>query len=139
MNTAMLLKPKNLITYLYGDISASDGLLKLIESGFSAVPVINRDGYYLGVVSERDFLFVILDDGSIESLKKDGLTVGSLASVTRFEPVSIDADFEILFKRIINQNFVPVIDSRGMFSGIVTRQDIIKFGINRLNRYENGM
>lgn len=135
----MLLKPKNLITYLYGDISASDGLLKLIESGFSAVPVINRDGYYLGVVSERDFLFVILDDGSIESLKKDGLTVGSLASVTRFEPVSIDADFEILFKRIINQNFVPVIDSRGMFSGIVTRQDIIKFGINRLNRYENGM
>ena len=139
MNTAMLLKPKALITYLYGDKSAADGLVELIESGFSAVPVINRDGYYLGVVSERDFLFCILDDGNVDALKKEGVTVSSLASVTRFEPVSIDADFDILFKRIISQNFVPVIDSRGMFSGIVTRQDIIKFGINKLTQYENGL
>ncbi|MBQ4362732.1 MAG: CBS domain-containing protein [Oscillospiraceae bacterium] len=137
MNTAMLLRPKAMITYLYGDTSAADGLVQMIESGFTAVPVINRDGYYLGVVSERDFLFCILDDGSVDALKKDNLRVSDLASVTRFEPVSIDADFDILSRRIISQNFVPVIDSRGMFSGIVTRQDIIKLGIDKINSYES--
>ena len=33
--------------------------------------------------------------------------------------------FETLFNRIIEQNFVPVVDSRGMFSGIVTRKDVL--------------
>ena len=139
MNTAMLLKPKSLITYLYGDKTASEGLLELIESGFSAVPVINRDGYYLGVVSERDFLLSILDEGSTEALSHDGMTVASLASLTRFEPVFIDADFDVLVKRITGQNFVPVIDSRGMFSGIVTRKDIIRLMLGKLNQYENGL
>ena len=39
--------------------------------------------------------------------------------------MTIDADIETLFNRIIEQNFVPVVDSRGMFSGIVTRKDVL--------------
>ncbi|MBQ5316674.1 MAG: CBS domain-containing protein [Oscillospiraceae bacterium] len=125
MNTAMLLKPKSQVSYLYGDMSAGEGLRSFIKTGFTAVPVIDREGLYLGVVSERDFLYRILDDGSILSLESDQLNVADLASVTRFVSAQIDADPRALLEKIISQNFIPIVDSRGMFSGIVTRQDII--------------
>ena len=51
MNTAMLLKPKSMVAYIYGDLSAGEGLREFIEHGFTAVPVIDREGMYLGVVS----------------------------------------------------------------------------------------
>ena len=125
MNTAMLLKPKSMVAYIYGDLSAEEGLKEFIDHGFTAVPVIDRDGMYIGVVSERDFLYRILDKKNVEAINEDDLTVAELADCSRFESVTIDADIETLFNRIIEQNFVPVVDSRGMFSGIVTRRDVL--------------
>ena len=121
----MLLKPKGMVAYIYGDLSAEEGLKEFIEHGYTAVPVIDREGMYIGVVSERDFLYRILDTGSVEAVNDDNLTVAELADCSRFESVPIDADIGTLFNRIIEQNFVPVVDSRGMFSGIVTRKDVL--------------
>lgn len=42
-------------------------------------------------------------------------------------PVSINASMEDLIQTAMNQNFVPVIDDKKIFIGIVTRKDIIKF------------
>ena len=39
--------------------------------------------------------------------------------------VSADADIIELDEYIINQNFVPVVDSRGIFIGIITRKVIM--------------
>ncbi len=121
----MLLKPKVMVAYIYGDLLAGEGLKEFIEHGYTAVPVIDREGMYLGVVSERDFLYRVLETGCVDSINTDDLTVADLASCSRFESVTIDADIETLFNRIIEQNFVPVVDSRGMFSGIVTRRDMM--------------
>ena len=38
---------------------------------------------------------------------------------------------EELLNRALVQNFVPVTDDLGTFIGIVTRQDIIRYFINR--------
>ena len=32
-----------------------------------------------------------------------------------------------LLNMVMEQNFVPVVDDRGMFIGIITRKDIIKY------------
>ena len=37
--------------------------------------------------------------------------------------VKIDITMDELFKRIMNQNFVPVVDDRNLFVGIITRKD----------------
>ena len=34
---------------------------------------------------------------------------------------------EALIERISNQNFVPVVDDRGVFIGIITRKDVITY------------
>ena len=138
MNIAFFLKPKSQVAYLHAGNTLRQGLEKMRRHGFTAVPVIDREGMYLGVVSERDFLYRLLDAGSVEAADANGHTVADLVSDTRFEAVTIDADMDILFNRIIEQNFVPVIDSRGMFSGIVTRKDVLMHMKHRLTDGING-
>ena len=43
------------------------------------------------------------------------------------EPVNIDCKIEDLITTSMNQNFVPVIDDKNIFIGIVTRRDIIQY------------
>ena len=38
---------------------------------------------------------------------------------------------EDLREKVINQNFVPVVDDRNVFIGIVTRSDVIKYFVDR--------
>ena len=42
-------------------------------------------------------------------------------------PIRIMETVENLMERIINCNFVPVVDDRGFFCGIVTRKNIMQF------------
>ena len=43
------------------------------------------------------------------------------------KPVNVMADMDELLSVAVTQNFVPVVDDRGMFIGIVTRQDIMRY------------
>ncbi len=43
----------------------------------------------------------------------------------------IDTAMENLLERAKSQNFVPVIDDRSVFIGIVTRGDIIKYFVDK--------
>ena len=42
-------------------------------------------------------------------------------------PVHVDSNMEDLISKALNQNFVPVIDDKDVFIGIITRKDIIQY------------
>ena len=56
MNILFLLKPKSNIVYLSGSNTIRQGIEKFRAHGYTAVPVIDNDGKYLGTISEGDFL-----------------------------------------------------------------------------------
>ena len=60
MNIASFLQPKAEVTYLRDDMTIRQGLEKLKRSGYTAVPVIDSEDRYVGVISEGDFLWHIL-------------------------------------------------------------------------------
>lgn len=131
MNFLKLLKPKETVQYVFDHNTLRQGLERMKAHGYTALPVINSEGKYVGTVSEGDFLYYILDrrDSGIKSQEKhythEILREG-------FNPaVRIDVTMEELLERAQNQNFVPVIDDMGTFIGIVTRQDIIKHFITQ--------
>ena len=62
MNIAYFLLPKNRVAYLYDDYTFRQGLEKMRHHGYTAIPVISRDGKYVGTVSEGDFLWRLLSD-----------------------------------------------------------------------------
>lgn len=126
MNVISLLTPKAQVAYLYEDFTIRQGLEKLRVHGYTAIPVLARDGRYMGTVSEGDFLWNILDgkDNSLRTQEKL-----PLRQVLRpgFNPaVRIDVTLSQLLERAMQQSFIPVVDDRGAFVGIVTRQNIIR-------------
>lgn len=131
MNIAYFLLPKNRVAYLYDDYTFRQGLEKMRHHGYTAIPVISKDGKYLGTVSEGDFLWRLVSDErdsqtcSMKDLEQ--LRVRDILRETQYLPVRITVSMEELLSSAMNQNFIPVVDDTGSFIGIVTRKDIIRY------------
>lgn len=132
MNIAYFLIPKNRVAYLRDDHTFRQGLEKMRHHGYAAIPVITREGLYVGTVSEGDFLWQLLDKEAkhlqAHSLKDlEYLHIRDIIRPDLYPPVRITVTMEELVNSAKKQNFIPVIDDLGSFIGIVTRQDIIRF------------
>ena len=135
MNIAFFMKPKAETAYLYDDYTIRQALEKMSRHGYSAIPVINREGQYVGTISEGDLLWFIVkgENGephtlAIESLEKFRLSELDIpASMKRYPAVKIDASIDELLLNALNQNFIPIVDDRDSYIGIVTRQNVIKY------------
>ena len=126
MNVISLLTPKGSVAYLYEDFTIRQGLEKLRHYGYTAIPVLARDGTYMGTVSEGDFLWCLLDEENNSLRAKEKLPLRDVLR-TAFNPaVRVDVTLEELLDRALQQSFIPVVDDRGAFVGIVTRQNIIR-------------
>lgn len=120
--------PKSEVAYLYDTDSVRQALEKMEHHRYSAIPLIGKkDGRYIGTLTEGDLLWDIKDR---ENLSLHGAEEISILEVKRNrdnEPVDVDVDMEDLISKSMNQNFVPVIDDRKRFIGIITRKDIIQY------------
>ena len=129
MNVLMLLKPKDTVKYIYDTNTLRQGFEKMRAHSYTAIPVISEDGTYVGTVSEGDFLYYIVDLQNSAIREKEKHRVKDIIRKNFNPAVKIDVSMDELLNRAVNQNFVPVVDDRGTFIGIVTRQDIIKYFI----------
>ena len=78
MNIAFLLTPKSQVTYIYEDSTFRQALEKLRHHGYSAVPVLTRDGGYAGTLSEGDFLWSMLEVGGASLADCEGIRVSDI-------------------------------------------------------------
>jgi CBS domain-containing protein len=126
-NVLFFLKQKNHVKFLYDHISIKDGLALMRETGFTAMPVISSSGYYVGTITEGDFLWYISDHMNDMSQKDiDETPVKALIRKDFMPAITINVPIYSLFDAALHQNFIPVVDDRNIFIGIVTRQRIIR-------------
>lgn len=126
MNLAFFLKPKSMVAYLYDDCSLRRGLGKLRESGFAELPVLSREGKYLGVVSEGDFLWYLADHKPRSTALSDA-KVRDVCRGSSARAMPVTTTMEELLQCAMEQNIVPVVDDSGSFIGIVGRSDILRY------------
>lgn len=126
MNVITLLTPKAQVAYLYDDFTIRQGLEKLRIHGYTAIPVLDRDGIYMGSVSEGDFLWSLLDNGDNSLRAQEKLPLRSILRREFHPAVSVRVTMEELLEQAMHQSFIPVVDDRGAFIGIVTRQTIMR-------------
>lgn len=125
-NIASLLTPKVFLAYVETSFTLRQCLEKMRHHGFTAMPVVTEDGSYAGTVNEGDFLWNILDSGARTLKEQEKTRITAILRQGWNPPVKIDATMEELLERVTEQNFVPVIDDRGKFVGIVTRKSVIQ-------------
>lgn len=128
MNALFLLKSKATVTVCYDDNTLRRGMENLRASGFTALPVITRSGDYVGCVNEGDFLWYLYDH---PDTKPEGTPLSALVRTGWNPAVTVDVTMDELMQRAANQNFVPVVDDRNKFIGIITRKDILEYFYHR--------
>lgn len=134
MNIFMLLKPKATIEYIYNDYTARQVLEKMKIHGYSAVPVIDHKGGYVKTVSEGDFLRFMMEKGMYDVREMEKYSIDQIPAKADLKPVYVSSAVEDLILLSMDQNFVPVIDDRDSFIGIVTRKDILKYCYDTIER-----
>lgn len=132
MNILKLLKPKACTDYIYNDYTARQALEKLRHHGFTAVPVIDRNGEYVKTVAEGDFLWFMFENQISDVRELENYSVNQIPKRINVQPVYISSTIEDLILLSMEQNFVPVIDDRKVFIGIVTRRDILQYCYNTI-------
>lgn len=127
MNILFFLTPKSNVSYVYNDNTIGEALDAIRQSGYTSLPVITRSGKYIGTVTEGDFLWNYIDDfRNVPPEESQKFPLARLKRRFQNAAVNVNADLNDLLNSVYAQNFVPIIDDRGIFIGIVTRQEIMK-------------
>ena len=91
MNLLFFLTPKQDVLYIYEDFTLRQTLEKWANQRFATIPVLKRNGEYVGTIT----------------------------------------DMPSLLQAAIDQNFVPVVDDRNVFIGMVRRTVILRDVYNK--------
>ena len=126
MNILFFLTPKASCEVLYDDESIREALERMELSGFAALPIIRKeDGVYRGTLTDGDVLWALKNQCNLDIKEAQLHSIMEIAHRKDYLPVSVSTDMNDLLQKALDQNFVPVVDDRGSFIGIVTRKTIL--------------
>ena len=136
MNILFFLTPKSEVAYIHDDESLRQVLEKMEYHKYSAVPIISRQGTYVGTITEGDLLWYIKNQLDLNLQEARRILITNVLRRSDNTPVSIDSNMEDLLDKAMKQNFVPVLDDKKSFIGIVTRKDIMKYFADKMKKTE---
>ncbi|MDB3660907.1 CBS domain-containing protein [Clostridioides difficile] len=137
MNILFFLTPKSEVAYIYEDYTIRQALEKMEYHKYSAIPIISKNGKYVGTITEGDFLWTLKNDLNLDLKGLEDVPVTDINRKMDNSPVSINADIEDLVIKSLNQNFIPVIDDQDTFIGIIKRRDVIGYCYEIIRGYKN--
>ena len=137
MNIAFFLKPKVETIYIDNKSSVRQTIEKMEHHSYTAVPIINKEGEYLGTITEGDLLWFIKEKDFPDLFDLEDTLITEVPRRVNNKSVPIHAEIEELLNLSISQNFVPVVDDQGIFIGIVTRKSILNFFYSKAQTIDN--
>ena len=131
-NILFFLKPKALCAFLYDDFTLRQALEKMESAGFAALPILNKRGEYRGTLTEGDLRWAIKNMCYMDIRQAEAHRIMEISRRKDNVPVRVTTSMQDLVERASTQNFVPVVDDKDAFIGIVTRGEIVKYCCRRL-------
>ncbi len=125
MNIAKIMIPKALTVVLSSSSTVRKGLEIMRDHGYTAIPVLNEEGLYIGCATEGDFLRHILKTGTTDVREHEKYKIESIVRKEFCPALPITASDQQVIDSILQQNFVPIVDDRGCLCGILTRRAVI--------------
>lgn len=138
MNILFFLTPKEEVAHVDEDDTLRQVVEKVEHHGYSAIPLLARDGKYIGTITEGDLLWEMREKDFPDLHRMEKIRITDLKRHRDNEPVKISESMENLFEKITNQNFVPVVMIMEFLSGSVTRKDVLLYLAKKLKSVEEG-
>ena len=125
MNIFRFIIPKSLVEYISTDSTVRQGFEKMRFHRYVAIPVLDSDGRYVGMLRNDDILEYFLSVESFNMRAAEKAAVADIIDPSYSRPLYHNSTMEELFELVKEHNSVPVVDDRGCFIGIVLRRDVM--------------
>lgn len=127
MNVLFFLTPKSQIKYCTDEMSIRQVLELFQYYRYQVIPILTKNGKYVGSISEGDLLFYLKDHPfkNLDDFNK--VPMKEISRSIDYLPIDFNAQIDSLISASYNQNFVPVLDDNKNFIGIVTRKSIMSY------------
>ena len=131
-NILFFLTPKAMCAILYDDFTIRQALEKMETAGYAALPILNKRGEYRGTLTEGDLLWALKNMCNMDIRLAEARRIMEITRRKDHIPVRVNTNMLELVSRASSQNFVPVVDDKDAFIGIVTRSNIVKYCFQQL-------
>ena len=131
-NILFFLTPKAMCAYLYDDYTMRQALEKMESAGYVALPILNKRGEYRGTLTEGDLLWGIKNMCYMDMRQAEAHRIMEISRRKDNIPVKVTTSMSNLVERASIQNFVPVVDDKDTFIGIITRRSIMQYCAQQL-------
>jgi predicted transcriptional regulator len=132
-NHLFYLLPKSETVFLTNTDSFNQAYNMFVITNYTALPVINKKGQYVGTICEGDLLRVLSLSLTHPEIDLASFEIKDIDFKINLEVAKINESYEHLVELAVKQNFIPLVDDQGIFIGILRRQELIKELINFLS------
>jgi CBS domain-containing protein len=132
MKVAFFLTPKADVAWVPLTCTVRQAIERMENHRYTAVPVLNAQGGYDSTLTEGDLLWFLKQHPHVRFEDTERVPLVEVTRRMVLKPVDIDAEIEALFDLAIDQNFVPVVDGRQAFIGIVRRRSVLVYFRERM-------
>jgi predicted transcriptional regulator len=130
LNIFSILTPKSQTEFIEYDSTIRQALETFDFHKFSVVPLIDDSGKYVSTLSEGDILRYIKNEANFNIEIAENVKINTIEKYRSYKAITIDSSLDEVLQLSMSQNFIPIVDDRGMYIGIIKRKDIINLYIN---------
>lgn len=112
----IFLTPKSEVIYVNEEDTVGQAMDTMEKYKYSAVPIITKAGRYAGTLTEGDLLWGLKNKTDLVQKGLEKVRITEIPRRSDNQPVLVNADMEDLLGKIMNQNFVPVLDDQKILS-----------------------
>lgn len=127
MTFIQLLTPKAQTGWVYNDYSIYQVFEKMKEYPYSALPIVDSDGFFRGIITEKDLISLMKKHETINEEDLKSIKIEECKRTKERKAISCFESFDNLVNLLLDQNFVPIVDGRGAYMGLITRKSLISF------------
>lgn len=127
MNILRLMIPKSSVEYIDSGSTVRQALEKMRFHHYAAIPVLDEEGAYVGTLRNEDLFKYFVDNGNFDFRAAERDNVMKILDTGYSRALYHNASVSELIENVKEHNFVPIVDDRGCFIGIVLRRDVLNF------------
>ena len=127
MNILRFMIPKSSVEYITDASTVRQALEKMRYHHYVAIPVLRSTGEYVGTLRNDDIFKYFIDNSTFDTRAAERDSVMKILDNGYSKPLLHSATVDELFEMVKEHNFVPVVDDRSCFIGLILRRDVLDF------------
>ena len=132
VNLLIFLTPKSETLYLNQNSTVRQTLENFDIHKYSVVPLIDDNGFFVSTISEGDILRFIKNSCKFDISVAEKMKIKDLELYRPYKALPISTPMDEVVRLALEQNFIPIVDDRGVYIGIVKRKSIIDFLLSKI-------